>query len=114
MSSTSHPQRKRKKFEDLSKQRQETLKLAERIEKFGVPNEWSCLFCFENNCECFVMSARPDLKCSTCTRRGKPCVAISWDSLDRTMERKASEIEDAEEKLRGVNAEVRRMMALVL
>ena len=61
-----------------------------------------------------MISARPDLKCSTCTRRGKPCVAISWDSLDRTIEKKASEIEDAEEKLRGVNAEVRKMMALVV
>jgi hypothetical protein len=114
MSLTSHPKRKRKEFEELSSKQQEKIKLAERIEKLGSRTDWSCLFCLESCDDCIVMSARPDLKCSNCTRRGKPCVSVSWDVLDRTSEKKAAEIEDAEQRLRTVNAEVRKMMAEVV
>lgn len=108
-------QRKRKRnVDELSPAQQNKLKLASEIEKHGATTEWSCLYCFENGHDCIVMSARPSLKCSTCTRRGKPCVSVSWDVLDRTREQKAAEIEDAEAKLRIANAEVRKMMAEVV
>ena len=83
MSSTPHPQRKRKKFEDLSKQQQDKYRAAEQIERYGLPAEWLCERCFESCEECVVMPSRPDLKCAKCTRLGKSCVKMSWDSLDK-------------------------------
>ncbi len=32
--------------------------------------------------------------CAECTRRGKACVNISWDSLDRTRDRYRREVQE--------------------
>ncbi len=33
------------------------------------------------------------LKCAECTRRGRPCVSLSWESLDRTRDNLRDELE---------------------
>ena len=38
------------------------------------------------------------LKCAECTRKGKPCVNMSWESLDKTREEYKAKV-DADEKL---------------
>jgi hypothetical protein len=108
------PSRKRKEFHELSKQQQDKLKLAEQIERYGLPAEWSCERCFKSLHECVVMPSRPDLKCARCTQLGKSCVKVSWDSLDRIRDQKAAEIADAKEKLRIANAEAMKMMEEVV
>jgi len=114
MSSTSSLKRKRKEFHELSKQQQDKLKLAEQIERYGLPAQWSCERCFGSLHECVIMPSRPDLKCARCTRLGKTCVKVSWDSLDKIRDQKEAEIADAEEKLRHANAETMKMMAEVV
>ncbi len=41
-----------------------------------------CEYCHSLRLSCFIMEFHP--KCNKCTQRGYSCVAISWESLDRT------------------------------
>ena len=36
------------------------------------------------------------LKCAECTRRGKACVSLSWESLDKTCDNHREELEKDE------------------
>jgi hypothetical protein len=53
-------------------------------------------------------------KCASCARLGKPCVEVSWSSLDETREQKKKQIVADKEKLLVANAEVMKMMAEVV
>ena len=48
----------------------------------------------------FLRTSR--LKCSECVRAGKPCVNMSWQSLDRTREELSSKIAEDEKTLATV------------
>ena len=38
------------------------------------------------------------LKCAECTRRGRPCMDMSWDTVERTKERLKAEVALEEER----------------
>ena len=41
-----------------------------------------CNFCILRGLNCVKMSGNENLKCAKCTHQGKPCVSLSWASLD--------------------------------
>jgi hypothetical protein len=49
-----------------------------------------------------------NLKCSEYTRIGRPCVSISWASLDKTGEEYAAKVEASEKQLAEVIAQLLR------
>ena len=67
------------------------LRLAQRIQLKGSPSQYPCQFCEDHQRECIVM---PDqLKCSECTRRGRPCVSLSWDRVEDAYKRSKIKVE---------------------
>jgi hypothetical protein len=83
----------------VSDKRKEQLRLALEIQNHNTESDIPCDFCFENNRKCYVMASNDRrLKCSECVRKGRPCVNLSWESLDRTREEYQKKV-DADEKL---------------
>ena len=41
-----------------------------------------CNFCVLRGLNCVKMPGNKNLKCAKCTHQGKPCVSLSWASLD--------------------------------
>lgn len=82
-----------------SESRQKQLRLAIEIQQHNTEADIPCDYCFSNNRKCFVMASNSRrLKCSECVRIGRPCVNLSWASLDRTREEYQAKV-DADEKL---------------
>ena len=73
-----------------SKEPNNRLRLAKEISSLGYPSVVSCQYCFNNQQPCVVMSGYK--KCVLCTRRGRPCVGVSWDSLDKAHNKLKSDI----------------------
>lgn len=83
----------------VSDKRKEQLRLALEIQNHNTLSDIPCDFCFTQGKQCFIMaSSDRRLKCSECVRRGRPCVNLSWESLDRTREEYQKKV-DADEKL---------------
>jgi hypothetical protein len=80
-----------------SDSRKRQLRLASEIFQANTIADVACDWCFLNNRSCYVMPNSP-LKCAECTRQGKPCVNMSWASLDKTREEYRAKV-DADEKL---------------
>jgi len=79
-----------------SSSRQNQLRLALEIRRNGSVSSIECDYCLLNSKTCYIMADR--LKCSECTRIGRPCVNLSWSSLDKTREEYEAKVE-ADEKL---------------
>jgi hypothetical protein len=62
---------------------QRRLRLSSEIRKANTLAEIACNHCFLQGIDCYVMP-ESRLKCSECTRLGRPYVNMSWASLDRT------------------------------
>ena len=58
------------------------LHLSLGIHDCGVMTASPCNFCVLRGLDCVKMSGDEKLKCAECTHRGKPCVSLSWASLD--------------------------------
>ena len=58
------------------------LRLSLGIRDRGVVTASPCDFCVLRGLDCVKMSGDKKLKCAECTHRGKPCVSLSWASLD--------------------------------
>jgi hypothetical protein len=54
------------------------------------------------------MDSAKRLKCAECVKQGKPCVGLTWESLDRTREKLRREIDEHEEELAEVMAKLMR------
>lgn len=54
------------------------------------------------------MEGASRLRCAECVRIGRPCVNLSWESLDRTREEYQKKIDDDEELLAQVLARLMR------
>ena len=80
-----------------SESRKRQLRLYHEILQVNTTAEFPCDRCFTENRVCYVMPNSP-LKCADCTRLGKPCVNLSWASLDKTREEYQAKV-DADEKL---------------
>jgi hypothetical protein len=94
---------------------QEHARLALEIRRNGSLVPVPCNFCFEKSRECFAMPEvdGKQLKCSECTRRGKPCVNLSWLSLDKTREEYQKKVDEDEKELARVLARLMRNKAIL-
>lgn len=74
------------------------LRLYNEILRANTIAESPCFDCETENRECFIM---PDsnLKCAECVRLGRPCVNMSWTSLDKTREEYKKKVEEDEKEL---------------
>lgn len=85
------------------------LRLGLEIRSANVPAETPCNRCFFDGLACYIMPDAPKrMKCAECTKAGKPCVNMSWESLDRTREEYRKKVEDDETLLATVIARLLR------
>ncbi len=70
------------------------LALAKTILQFGIIPSIACERCSSTSKVCIRMEGRP--KCAECTRRGRPCVPVSLESLNRVHEKLESQLDKAE------------------
>lgn len=89
------------------------LRLAKEINEHGRPVDQSCDYCFWNGLSCVAMEGNFRLRCSECVRRGRKCVNLSWESLDRTREEYRRKVEKDEEDLAEVLARLMRDKAIL-
>ncbi len=80
------------------------LRLYQSISKDSDPVSTACLHCSSLSILCVKMENHP--KCAECVRRGRPCVSVSWESLDRTRDKLESDLSVAEEELARALARV--------
>lgn len=80
---------------------QRRIRLGLEIRNANHPAELPCLHCFSEGLTCYVMP-ESRLKCSECTRIGRPCVNMSWESLDRTREEYQKKVDEDEKLLAEV------------
>ena len=83
------------------------LRLYNEILRADTIAESPCFDCDAENRECYIM---PDsnLKCAECVRQGRPCVNMSWTSLDKTREEYKKKVEEDEKELASVIAKLLR------
>ena len=93
---------------DSSHSKQKRLRLALEIERNGSSVDFPCDNCFLHNRRCVVMESRNRLKCSECVRRGRPCVNLSWSSLDKTRDEYRKKVEEDEVLLAEVLSRLMR------
>ena len=61
------------------------IRASREIERLGVIAQVPCDRCYRDNVACIMMEdSSSKSKCAACTRRGKPCVSVPWENLDRT------------------------------
>lgn len=83
-------------------------RLAKEITTYALVVDFPCFRCLENKHQCVVMDSAKRLKCAECVKQGKPCVGLTWESLDRTREKLRKEIDEHEDELAGVMAKLMR------
>ena len=71
--------------------------LARKIQSDGDLAVRPCRDCHSLGRACIVMPPNDRLKCSECTRRGRPCVDMSWDSVERTKDLLKDDVRREEE-----------------
>ncbi len=86
-------------------------RLAAEIDTQGSPVVLQCQRCFFSSSPCMIMSSHP--ACAECTRHGKPCVGLSWDSLDRTREKLSKDLQAAEEEQAILSAQEAALAARI-
>lgn len=87
------------------------LRLVLEIHRNGTLAPTPCDRCFFGNHRCVaIMPSNPDAKarCAECTRFGRPCVNLSWSSLDRTREEYEKKVEEDENLLAEVLLRLQR------
>ena len=82
----------------LSKATLNRIRRAVEIQGYNLIASSPCDLCYLLGVPCFKMGDSDKLKCAECTRRGKPCVSVSWNSLDSTRDRFCEEISSDEAK----------------
>jgi hypothetical protein len=84
------------------------LRLASEIQHNGRPVDIPCDYCFLSGHTCIAMANASHLHCSECVRLGRPCVNLSWDSLDRTREEYQRKVDEDEVELSVILARLMR------
>lgn len=82
------------------------------IKNTGSIADVSCDHCFIFKKLCIMPregEGGGSVRCSECVRRGKVCVGASWESLDRTRERTAEELNKSLEEMSSVMAKIERL-----
>ncbi|KAI4208812.1 MAG: hypothetical protein L6R36_009558 [Xanthoria steineri] len=83
-------------------------RLEKEILRYAIAVDLPCFRCLENDHKCVVMDSSKRLKCAECVKQGKPCIGLTWESLDRTRDRLRREIDEHEEELAEVMAKLMR------
>jgi hypothetical protein len=89
----------------MSLSRQRALRLSSEIRRNGCLSPIACDHCLAANIDCYVMPSQGSnsrLKCAECVRLARPCVNLSWESLDKTREEYAKKVEEDEALLATV------------
>jgi len=68
---------------------------------------FSCEYCYSLRLSCFIMKSH--LKCNKCTQHDHSCVAVSWESLDRTHLQLWKEISTANAELSVLTFKIVRL-----
>ena len=92
----------------MSPQSENRLRAYNEIVKYGRPVEFPCDRCFFAGRPCIVMEGSTRLKCAECRKQNKPCVNLSWSSLDKTREECRKKIEEDEQLLSEVMSRLLR------
>ncbi len=93
----------------LTREYDNRLRAAKEITISGSPPDLACVYCSNHSILCVVMESHS--KCAECTRRGRPCVGVTWESLDRVRDKLESEILQAEEGQARLLEEQSRLFA---
>ncbi len=91
----------------LTREYDNRLRAAKEITVAGSPPDIACVYCSNHSTLCVVME--PHSKCAECTRRGRPCVGVTWESLDRVRDKLESEILQTEEEQARLFAKLSRL-----
>ena len=92
----------------MSSASQKRLRLSIEIRRHNTIAPISCDRCFASGHDCFVMPSANRLKCAECVRVGRPCVNLSWESLDKTRVEYEKKVEEDEKLLADVIARLLR------
>jgi hypothetical protein len=84
------------------------LRLASEIQHNGRPVDIPCDCCFLSGHTCITIANASRLRCSECVRLGRPCVNLSWDSLDRTRKEYQRKVDEDEAELSVILARLMR------
>ena len=87
---------------NMSPQSENRLRAYNEILKYGRPIEFPCDRYFFISRPCIVMEGSTRLKCAECRKQNKPCVNLSWSSLDKTREKCRKKIEENKQLLSEV------------
>jgi len=91
----------------LTREYDNRLRAAKEITVAGSPPDIACVYCSNHSILCVVME--PHSKCAECTRQGRPCVGVTWESLDRVRDKLESEILQTEEEQARLFAKLSRL-----
>ena len=80
----------------LTREYDNCLCAAKEITTSGSPLNIVCVYCFNHFILCVVM--KPHFKCAECTRQGRSCVGVMWESLNHVRDKLESEILQTEEE----------------
>ncbi|XPS78854.1 hypothetical protein M3J09_010857 [Ascochyta lentis] len=92
----------------MSSASQKRLRLSIEIRRHNSIAPISCDRCFAAGQDCFVMPSSNRLKCAECVRVRRPCVNLSWESLDKTRAEYEKKVEEDERLLSDVIARLLR------
>lgn len=84
------------------------LRLASEIQRNGRPVDIPCDRCFTSGHTCIAMETSKRLRCFECVRLGRPCVNLSWESLDRTREEYQRKVDEDEAELATIISRLMR------
>lgn len=87
--------------------RSRQLRLYKEILEADTIADIPCLKCASEGLTCRIMP-NSGLKCAECVRAGKPCVDMSWTSIDKTREEYRKKVEADEKELQTVIARLLR------
>ena len=83
------------------------LRNTKEIQFSGSLSSFFCEYCHSLRLSCFIMKSCP--KCDKCTQRGRPCVAVLWESLDRTRLQLQKEISTTNTELGALASKIVRL-----
>jgi len=95
----------------LTREYDNRLRAAKEITVAGSPPDIACVYCSNHSILCVVMESHS--KCAECTRRGRPCVGVTWESLDRVRDKLESEILQTEEEQARLFAKLSRLRKML-
>ena len=71
----------------------------QRLILCGSRSDTPCDHCSLNSLDCIVMADNPKLKCAECVKRGRPCVSMSWEGVEKQVVEQRADIAADEKQL---------------